>query len=208
MDNFCFTPSSITYFLALELGLISVCNFLQEENWTCLLFFRKKICHFHISHEKEILKNNSGKQTFQFGCMEAKFNILLLPGAISCHTRPASPRVTGEGRSCNICRSPAPEQAVRGFTISDLAGQKWSETMFCWNLNSQASSALVKVHQNQSISMQYFSFDKVSFSTKKQFSEKFLTGFVHRTELDKSRYLCLQLVFVRELTFWQFHDTY
>lgn len=67
----------------------------------------------------------------------------------------------------NFCRGPPPEQAVGRLTIFDLAGHKWPETMFPWNLNSKPSSALVKVHQHQSISMQYSSFYKALFPTKK-----------------------------------------
>lgn len=77
--------------------------------------------------------------------MKMKFNILLFPGAVPWHTREASPGVTGEwwgsaASSRRVCH------------IWSTA-QKWPETMFPWNLNSQPNSALVKVHQNNSISI-------------------------------------------------------
>lgn len=46
LNNFCFIPSTITYFLVSELGLLTVYNFLQKEKLTYFLLFRKKTLAF------------------------------------------------------------------------------------------------------------------------------------------------------------------
>lgn len=96
----------------------------------------------HLPCKGNLKKNNSGKQIFQLGYMVMKSKILLFPGAIPCCTWAASPgewwgSAAGSRKICHIWST----------------GQKWPETLFLWNLNSQPNSALAKVHQNQSISI-------------------------------------------------------
>lgn len=73
--------------------------------------------------------------------MEVKLNVLPFPGTIPCQTGPKSYRWVMELQHLRGPNSRAGRRRVHHIWP---AGQKWPETVFLWNLNSQASSALVK----------------------------------------------------------------